>query len=151
MGSMDKDEFLVRVREGHASVDERVRAMDAAELERPRRDDGWSARDVLAHIAAWYDVATGRLRLLAEDKADRIRWVEDEQAVDAWNAAFYAQACGLSTDEVRAGFAQAHDALVSALEALPDDLWTQADPPAPLERWLGACTFEHDAEHLAEL
>jgi hypothetical protein len=148
---MDKEEFLARVREGHASVAERVQGMDSADLERPRRDDGWSARDILAHLAAWYDVATGRLRLIVRDQADQIQWMEDEQTVDAWNAAFHAQARGLSTDEVQAGFAQAHDALVSALESLPDDLWASASLPVPIERWLAACTFEHTAEHLADL
>jgi hypothetical protein len=151
MGSMDKEEFLAKVREGHVSVAEHIRTMDAAELERPRRDDGWSARDVLAHLAAWYDVATGRLRLVAQDRADQIQWLEDDQMVDAWNAAFHAQAGGLGTDDVQEGFEQAHEALVSALESLPEDLWEGVKEPTPIERWLAACTFEHDVEHLSEL
>ncbi len=146
----EKAAFVRRMQASHRPLAAWVARLSDTELARPVRADGWSTRDILVHLAAWYEVAAERLRLLAEGRADQIQWVPDDQ-VDAWNAEFHARSRTLSAAAARERFGQAYRAVLAAVDPLPDERWRGADVPVPLERWLAECTFEHEEEHRPEL
>jgi hypothetical protein len=50
--------------------------MPEPEVLRPRTQDRWSVKDVLAHLLGCDEETTRRFRLIARRRADRIHWFE---------------------------------------------------------------------------
>src|SRR5918912_1030059 len=65
--------------------------MPEAEIRRPRTQDKWSVKDVLAHLLACDEETNRRLRLIARGQADRIQWFESLAYADRFNARTVAQ------------------------------------------------------------
>jgi len=146
---MEKQELLGRVRAGFADLARRLEGLDDAALEQSCRAEGWTRREVLAHLAAWYEVSAERLELIGRGRADAIQWVAED--VDEWNARFFARDRELSPARVRERLGQTQRAVLAALEALPVQAFNDPRARAPIERWLPACTYEHEREHHADL
>lgn len=105
-----------------------------------RRDDGWSLKDVVAHVAAWQRFAIERLDAISRGEA------RDPTDADAFNAGVQAESAALSWDAVRAEAAAAHEAFLAALARTPQSVLEG-------DRGLGAFVvavngFGHYAEHL---
>jgi hypothetical protein len=115
-----------------------------------RRGDGeWTRRDILAHLADCYDEAATRLRLISEGRRGEIRWFGASQ-VDAKNAERQVQDALLTPAEVRRRLTSAHDALQRRLARLSDEQ-VSAGGEWSVVAWLPGWTWEHVAEHLADL
>ncbi len=57
---------LDRMDEAWAAFRDRLRALPAEHLERHIGDDGWTRKQMLAHIAAWHDLTIDRLAQFVE-------------------------------------------------------------------------------------
>jgi uncharacterized protein (TIGR03083 family) len=91
-------ERLLRILDGQAEKTRRVIAgLDEATLNLPARDDGWTARDILGHMASGHE---GMLAL-AQGRAPAGQSFEDFD-LDAHNEAQRQCARALSLDEVLA-------------------------------------------------
>ncbi len=94
----------------------------------------WTAKDVLAHIAAWDrllvesvgDVLAGKLPALTAHASPAGETAFNEQTVRAQRET--------SFDAVLADLRDAHEALVRRIEALSDDDWART---APYHWWNG--------------
>lgn len=79
---MDRAALLERFRTGSADVDDAVAGIDGAELDRAPDDGGWTARQVIHHLADSEAMAYTRIRRLVADEAPEIqaydepRWAE---------------------------------------------------------------------------
>ena len=80
-----------------------------------QRDDGWTLRDVVAHLAAWQRMAVNRLEKLA------IGEKVEPPDIDAFNAQVFATAAGQSWAHVLAEAAAARAAFREAVEQLPHE------------------------------
>lgn len=80
-----------------------------------RRDDGWTLRDVVAHLAAWQRMAANRLEKLA------IGEKVEPPDIDAFNAQVHAAAAGQSWAHVLAEASAARAAFREAVEQLPHE------------------------------
>jgi len=138
--SPTKTELLEMLRESGARIVEHVRAMPVARLDEGRYENGWSAREILAHIAAIEWTYPRLLDVAAEapatpDGAPRadLRGTSPEQAagaptrpvsggIDAYNARQVEKRAGASVAELLAEFEKNRAATVGAVEAADDAL-----------------------------
>jgi hypothetical protein len=102
-------------------------------------DEGWSAKDLVAHIGSW--LAEAGIVL------ERIRfhtYSPEEIDIDATNATFYDSMRDVAFSDVRAQAFTARNQMLRAWRSLPE---TSADA----DRWISKSGPEHYAEHLPRL
>ncbi len=104
--------------------------------------DGWTAKDVLWHVAHWWDHLTGLLAAVREGTYEEPP--EDDEATDVENAEVLAKSRAMSLEAVESGVAAARQTMLAAWTALPE-------VTEPAERWFVWETIDHYEEHLPEL
>ncbi len=116
--SATKKEVIANYRADIARLLAAVAALGLERFDRPVVGE-WSAKDVLAHIAAWdRALARGMQELLAGRRPEFASYVEDE-----FNARTIEVSRHRSFADVLADVKQAHAALVEALEHVTDQQW----------------------------
>lgn len=119
--SATREEVIARYRADLAGLRAAVMVLEVEQRDRPVVGD-WSAKDVLAHIAAWdRALARGVQELLAAERPEFASYVEDE-----FNALVVVGSRDRSFADVLADGEQAHGALIEALQHLPDQQWESA-------------------------
>jgi hypothetical protein len=101
--------------------------------------EGWSAKDLVAHIGSWLAEAGVVL--------ERIRfgtYRPEEIDIDAMNETFYESLRDVAFRDVRAQATAARNQMLRAWRSLPE-----TSPEA--DRWIGKAGPEHYAEHLSRL
>jgi hypothetical protein len=102
-------------------------------------EEGWSAKDLVAHIGSWLAAAGAVL--------ERIRfgtYHPEEVDIDAMNQTFYAAMQDVSFAVVRAQGVAARNRMLRAWQSLPE-----GSPDA--DRWIRKAGPDHYAEHLPRL
>jgi Mycothiol maleylpyruvate isomerase N-terminal domain len=121
-------------------VHELVDSLAAGAVEEPGYfAEGWSAKDLIAHIGSWLAQAGVVL--------ERIRfgtYRPDEIDVDAMNVAFYEANRDVAFADVRAQAFAARSQMLRAWRSL-----SRTSPEA--DRWISKAGPEHYAEHLPRL
>lgn len=128
-----------------------VEGLAPEERERVGTYEEWSARDLLAHNAAWKQWAAAELAAAQGGDVGRGPDLDLEHE----NARIYAAHAGQSWDEIVAVSADAQAALLGALELLTEDQLVQELQRQWLERrpaWRAftACGYIHPLVHLSE-
>lgn len=121
-------------------------------LERPvPAAHGWSGRDLMAHLAAWQEIALAMARELAVGEASptlaRVE-AEWEAGGDEMNARLLGEWASLPLDEVRRRFRTVAGELRGTLTVVPEARWVKH------HRHLSVLleeTIDHYAEHEADL
>jgi uncharacterized protein (TIGR03083 family) len=86
--------------------------------------DGWTVKEILAHIAAWdREIARGLDELLAGRRPAFVSYREDE-----FNAQTAQASRGTSLADVLTEVQDAHEQLISRVERVADDQWQQPSP-----------------------
>jgi Mycothiol maleylpyruvate isomerase N-terminal domain len=101
--------------------------------------EGWSAKDLVAHIGGWLAQAGVVL--------ERVRfgtYRPDEIDIDAINAATYASMHEVPFNDVRAQAVAARNQMLRAWRSLPE-------PSDEADRWIRKSGPEHYQEHLPRL
>jgi Mycothiol maleylpyruvate isomerase N-terminal domain len=101
--------------------------------------EGWSAKDLVAHIGSWLAEAGAVL--------EQIRfgtYRPEEIDVDAMNETFYADMRDASFHDVRAQGIAARNKMLLAWRSLPE-------PSPEADRWISKAGPEHYAQHLPRL
>ena len=151
---MNKDALLDHIHAGRSRWESALAQLTPEQMTAPALFDGWSVKDVVAHIGAWERTAAAVFASLLSGQAPDFEI--DEIALDAFNARFFAEHHDQSLDEVLAGEQAAYQSFLSLVEGASEaDLfdsnrfaWMQG---APFAEWVGANTFEHYDEHLADM
>jgi hypothetical protein len=102
----------------------------------PILPDEWSVKDVLWHIAYWWEDCADMLEPLGSGG----EWTERDGDTDQTNARVLAQGRAMTLEEVELGVARIRERMLRAWDAAPDD-------PRVAEEF-GAETIEHYREHL---
>jgi hypothetical protein len=102
-------------------------------------EEGWTAKDAVAHLGTWMAQGAQMLRRIAAGT-----YVDDEVDVDAENARFLAAMRGIPLDTVHLQAAAARAELLRAWAALPE-----VTPAASY--WLRKAGPDHLEEHLPRL
>jgi hypothetical protein len=151
---MDKTDLLAAVRAAHAPIAAAVVSLsDEALLVVPVDLDGWTRKDVLAHLEHWHRYATA-LVVSAASGVNPFPDTDDAD-IDTENARAKAANEGRSADDVRQGFAASFAELVAAVDAASDHELFDED----VQPWIEGATADevtgdttaHYAKHAAHL
>jgi hypothetical protein len=152
---VDALSFLEDERDAWAPF-EALAGLTDEQLEAPTPADGpahgWSGRDLMAHMAAWQQVAMDAARELAVGETSttitRVDREWESTGGDAINAAIAAEWRALPLDEVRRRFSTVAGELRGYLTVVPETRWVKN--AAHLAFFL-ADTLDHYEEHQADL
>ena len=146
--------IAARHRRDRAEVLEFARAQPETAWAQPSGLNGWTCKDVMAHIGRGNDQLFQQLlrSVIAGDKVDTeiFRTVD----TDGENAAGVAERRSLSPSEVIAEFEEAGEEVLELLAGLTDEHehYRQDDPPFILKGFLDMVEQEsHSIEHLKQL
>lgn len=152
---MTKSDLLAAIRRERAALDQLLAPMDEAHMLAAARNDGWTAKDILAHITAWEQRvlawldrwrATGRPQRPEPGVTwDKGNWLNDRD---------YEAAKAMPPADVRSEAASSYAAILLTVAALSDEeLAARPEgPEGPSWSWIvGANTYEHYLEHREEI
>jgi hypothetical protein len=128
-----------------------IARLPESEIRRPRTQDRWSVKDVLAHLLACDEETNRRLRLIARGQADRIQWFESLAYADRFNARTVAQLRRLGLPALKRRMQRAHTEVIDRLERLPPKAFDDPSHAYPVVEWLPAPGWSHEREHIAEV
>jgi len=134
MDTATRTELLSRYRDGYARVEQALAGITPAELDRADAD-GWTARQVVHHLADSEMTSALRLRKLVAER-NPVIWGYDEE--------LYAKALWYNERPIEASllaFRAARESTAAILEHLAAEHWTRQgwhteSGPYSVERWL---------------
>jgi hypothetical protein len=152
---MTKDEILAAIEEGRSKLNLAIEGLSDAQLQEPGVTGEWSVKDLLFHITTWESELVKLLWQAAEGQQATSLLVTD-QDIDGSNARVYALGKDRPLESVRQDFHGVHTQIVRRAGVFSDadlsDLhrfpWLGGDP---LWQWIAGDSFEHEAEHGAEI
>ena len=151
-----KAELLTVTEASYQRLRDELAGLTDDEMREPHPPDGWSIKDVLAHISGWERMFTGWMdALLRGESPDRPDSI-DQAWLDATNTRLYEESRDRSPEEVRIDAAEWHAAIMALIERMSEaDLfdprrfpYTGGDPVAP---WVRGNADEHYDEHRAQI
>ena len=153
-----REELLAALREDAARLPEVVGAIGEGDLERGVYENGWSARELLAHLAA---IEWTYPRLIERAEAGGSDGASDSSSggvfdMDAYNARQVAKRAEASVEELLAEFGRNRAATIEAVASADAALLDRATRSAGgvegtlLEVLIGV-TVGHVREHMADL
>lgn len=135
----DRAELLERITFTRADFTGLFKDWPAAAFEKPLLDNGWTAKDLLGHIASWE-------RWLIEWLNGRESDVQSWDDIHRRNAITYQTRRDWSLAQVQADFAATFAELAAQVQALPP---AQLADEKTREN-IADCTFKHYAGHKAD-
>lgn len=140
---MDKDALSAREHEAWEAFRAVVDGIDPARRETAGANpDGWSVKDVLWHVAHWWDDLAGTLASLRAGTYAEPS--EGDDATDAENARVLEESAAMTLGDVERGLEEARARMLAAWAALPE-------VDATAEREFVWETIDHYEEHLPDL
>ena len=152
---MDKQELIDKLEQSREEFLDTIEALSEEEMEQPGVMEGWSVKDILAHIALW---ESELVKLLFQARQGRkpttIHFTGE--TVDERNAKWHNQSKDRPLERVLEDFHGVRNQTIRRVEAFPDrDLddpqrypWLQGEP---LWKWIAADSYEHEAEHAPQI
>lgn len=116
-------------------------------IRRPRTQDAWSIKDVLAHLGAWEAEGVRRLKLITRGQADRVRFYDDMSEADRFNARAVAAGRRRSLPATLKRLVRVRADLVAALRRLPADALRDPAHRYPVVHWLPEFAWTHEESH----
>lgn len=152
---LSKADLLTAIRSERSMFDELVSSMGDTQMLAPVRDDGWTGKDVLAHITTWERrLLTWVQRWRSTGDPARpevgIKW----QGIDKLNERDYLAARETPIAAVRRQAGGAYEDVLAVVETISEaELVIQPEgKDDPAWSWIiGANTFEHYKEHREEM
>ena len=149
-----KAELLELTRRECAALEQAIGRLSDAQLTEPI-DGSWSAKDILAHVAAWQQILLvfhigGRP---FEQAAPGIAPRYETNGVDTINAALYQRDRERPLAEVLDTFRRSHQQIMATIEGMSEaELFQPYTPPGrtsggQLIDWIAGDTYEHYLEH----
>ncbi|PYM86689.1 MAG: hypothetical protein DME09_01855 [Candidatus Rokuibacteriota bacterium] len=122
-----------------------------SEIRRPRTQDRWSVKDVLAHLLSCDEETIRRFRLIGRGQGGRIHWFESVAGFDRFNAQSVARLRRLGLRPLLRRMEVVHADLVQWFERLPTESLRDPSHAYPVVEWLPAPGWRHEQEHLGEI
>src|SRR5262245_45358285 len=128
-----------------------VAGLPVRETLRPRTQDRWSIKDVLAHLLACDEETVRRFQLIARGRGDRIQWFESMAHADRFNAKSVERARRLSLPTLLRRRKHVGARLIEGLEHLPAEALRDPSHDYTVVEWLPAPGWTHEQDHLNEV
>lgn len=152
------DTLLDRVRTSRADLDAALARLTEEQFIAPGAGGDWSAKDALAHVAAWEQGIAALLQHESRGAAMGIEGDTSTMDIDTINRQLYELHRERPASEVLAMAREAHERAVAVISTLDDadlqkpykDFSDQqdSDPDEPIINAIAGDTYEHYEEHL---
>jgi uncharacterized protein (TIGR03083 family) len=139
---MDVHQLLARLDKAWADLRDAYSGLDDASMLTPGVIEGWSVKDVLAHVTTWEEEALKYLPLIIA--GGRPPRYATYGGIDAFNAETSARKQSWSLPEVLRQLEETHERLVVLVAALPPE---QIERETRARRRLRLDTYSHYPEH----
>jgi hypothetical protein len=123
-------------------------ALDARALTSPLAEEGWTAKDVRAHLAAWRSIEARRLLAASGVAAPEPSDPQPGDEVDGSNARIHADRSRWTPERVAAEAEASIDELIAAIRASSNDALCECDQIAA---GIGANGVNHALGHLSDI
>lgn len=151
---MDRDELLNNIREGREELQSALDQFDKRHMADTVLANGWSVKDVIAHIGFWENRMVNLYSILSS--GDVPQETIDSLGLDDLNARVYEDNQLVPLGIVQINELEAYEKLLDIAETAPaDDLfdpqrfaWTEGEP---FYKWIEGNTYGHYADHIPEL
>lgn len=140
---LSMEAIIERIERAHADIVRLYQSVPVNAIEEAVLPNGWSVKDVIAHLAAW----EWRCASLLEQSFTSDALLKADPDVDALNREFYEERQAWSWEEVEYDFRAAHRALIKAIHDLPADRLSDTI----VQQTIAEETWQHYADHLPEL
>jgi hypothetical protein len=146
-----KDKVVELVQLGFNEMDKYISSLSEEERNQDSAPDGWSIKDNIAHMHAWFGVLAGRL---AGKPDEELRpEFEDFNETNAW---FYEQYKDITWEQLLADLGEAEREVLTQIEAQDEDAFSATDRfewqrERPLWQAIMGTTLDHISLHLANL
>lgn len=142
---MKRDELLARVRASHEKLTAAIDGLTDEAAGRVGVNAQWSVKDALAHITAWELEGAETIRQLQAGTYERKSF--NQETVDRFNAEAVESRRGLTIEQARSEFEEAHAAFVRVLETLPEEV----EERSPFYKVAEGVAINHHAQHAAQI
>ena len=140
-----REDLLRQEAEAWGRIDSAVETLSAAELVRTGYTvEGWSVKDMMAHIAAWSNVAASVLRDISAGSWSGHHASDEPGGTDRLNAEWFERDRDLDVDTVRSEWHASRTRMLEAFGALEE-----ITPDAG--GWFEESGPSHYAEHMPDL
>jgi hypothetical protein len=123
-------------------------SLDDRGLAAPVGEEGWTARDVRAHLAAWRSIEARRLLAAAGTLAPGAADPQPGDPLDESNARIHADRSGWTPEQVAAAADASIDELIAAIRASSNEALCECDDIAA---GIGANGVNHALGHLSDI
>jgi hypothetical protein len=152
---MDKEEIIHALEEGREEFLDSIKGLSDEEMVEESVFDDWTVKDILAHLTMW-EAELVKLLWQARQGQKPTSVHFSKATMDEQNAKWHRQNRERPLERVLDDFHGARLQTVRRVEALSDrDLTDPERYPwlegTPLWKWIASDSFEHEAEHLAQL
>jgi hypothetical protein len=149
-----KSELVSQISNSRARLQAGLDAFDDAAAVEPILADGWSVKDVMAHVAEWELYVVRRIEARKRGEMPEV-WATSEEETDAVNARLFAQNKERSLAEVERFYQDAHEQVLAVIESMSEaDLLDDSRREDVIGPWrspvwmhIGGNTFWHYEEH----
>jgi DinB superfamily len=140
-----------RLRDVRQSTLALISKLPEPEMLRPRTQDRWSVKDVLAHLLSCDEETVRRLRLIERGRGDRIAWFESMADADRFNARTVGRLRSVGLKTIIRRMEASRTELIDRLERLP--LASLRDPSHAytVVDWLPTPGWTHERDHMSEV
>lgn len=152
MAVVDKYQIVSRIREGNERVFQTFGSLSEEQLATQVHDGGWTAKEVLAHLAGRQQGYDMMIQLAESGERPDFGNVD----IDERNQRLVDERIDQSRDELLNEFRKVHEELVQRVEGLSDDLLQRTLPhprrgEIPLAEYLLNSGGQHSINHTAEV
>jgi hypothetical protein len=153
---IDKASIFNEMRTNYAALEEILAPLDKTQMTTRGVIDGWSIKDILAHIASWHHRLLTWLDAAIRNVEPAISGPDSVEEMDALNAQFYQENKSRPLDEVLTDFRTTHQQIMDIIQAMREEdlispqrfAWTQG---SPLWQLVAGDTYEHYQEHRKQI
>ncbi len=138
-----REALIEQIESNYADILRKYRGVPITHVVECSQPNGWSAKDILAHIGAW----EWRCASLLDESHSSDAPLQAEPDVEALNDEFYQERKSWSWEDVEQDARAAHRSLLAALRQFPPERLNEDF----VQQMIVAETWEHYAEHLADL
>jgi hypothetical protein len=153
---IDKASIFNQMRTNYAALEEILAPLDKTQMTTKGVIDGWSIKDMLAHIASWHHRLLTWLDAAIRNAEPAISGPDNVEEMDALNAQFYQENKSRPLDEVLTEFRTTHQQIMDIIQVMREEdlispqrfAWTQG---SPLWQLVAGDTYEHYQEHRKQI
>ena len=154
---MTKSDLLANIRRDRAQFDALVARVGEARMTEPALEDGWSVKDVLAHISAWEKICLALVRNNQPIQAPPLG--ESGPSTDVINQKIYEESRGKRLDDIVAEARRSYADLLALVEGLSEDALTAVlgagqegtGGSPPVWQLISGNSDDHYREHSAQI